>query len=93
MRGPSLSPVAENSIPNYRRVFFIGWVFCLGVLPWIMRLNPGGKPEHPLTAISLAVLVSLSAISIPAGWWLGYRHLFAPLFSGKILLHTDSKHQ
>jgi hypothetical protein len=83
----SASPVSGKDVRNARCWFFIGWVLVIGVLPWIFWWNPGGKPEFQFQVFSICGLLTLAFLSPFAGWFFGYKLLFAPLFVARILIN------
>lgn len=77
---PRVTPISTKEIPGYRRDFWIGWVLGIaGVLFAVSAASPG-TPFFSPTNILLLFL------SVPTGWFLGYKKLIAPLFVGGILI-------
>lgn len=84
------SPISEKSIKGYRIGFFLGWVFTVGVLPWIVWWNPGAQPEQQFVLFTVQDLLIASVVSVILGYFLGYRWLIAPLFAGKVLINRPT---
>ncbi len=86
----SITPVGPDEIQRYRLMFCFGWIFCLGILPWILMWDFGYWATFQLLGYAvprLVVLVFLSAVSVLLGWFLGYRYLWGPLFMSKLYIH------
>jgi len=85
-----MDPMTDKETKDMLLFFFLGWVFIVGVLPWIMWSE--GTFASALSfygyAIPVVVVLSLlSLVSVPFGWYLGYKWGWAPLFTAKIMFH------
>jgi hypothetical protein len=85
----SVTPV-EGSVRAYRIGFFVGWILAVGVLPSILLWNPGAPAENQFVLFPVEWSIIMNVLSVPLGYFFGYRWLIAPLFAGWLQVGKQS---
>ena len=83
MHRVTITPVTEKEISWFQWGFLIGWVLVINFTAWDLWAT------NTVTRVSVIWPTLATIISIPFGWFLGYRHLIGPIFVSRIIRHKS----